>query len=132
MTLRTAKGFTLLELMTVIVVVAILVAIAVPGYQSQAKKARRQAATTTLQDLAMRQNKWRADHATYGSLADIGGAASDENYTYSVTVNDAANFTLEAEAKSDGAQRDDTDCLTLTYEWVGANRAATKEPEECW
>lgn len=98
-------GFTLIELMIVIVVIAILAAIAIPMFGEQLAKSRRSEAISTLSDLMLRQEKWRANHATYGTLADVGGATFNngyEHYTYSVSANDGTDVLLTATPK--GAQ----------------------------
>ena len=53
-----ASGFTLIELMVVVAVASILVAIAVPTYQSQIRHSRRTDAKTALLDMAVRQEKY--------------------------------------------------------------------------
>ncbi|HHZ88190.1 MAG TPA: prepilin-type N-terminal cleavage/methylation domain-containing protein, partial [Chromatiaceae bacterium] len=45
---RTPKGFTLIELMVTIVIVAILASIAIPSYTGQIQKSRRAEATASL------------------------------------------------------------------------------------
>lgn len=45
-------GFTLIELMFVVAIVAILLALAYPSYVDQVRKARRADATSTLMDRA--------------------------------------------------------------------------------
>ena len=51
------SGFTLIELMVVVLVAAILVGIAVPSYQSQIRHSRRTDAKTALMDAVVREEK---------------------------------------------------------------------------
>ena len=60
-----ARGFTLIELMVTVAVVAILAAIAFPSYAMFMKKSRRGDAEATLMDLAQRQQQYLLDTRTY-------------------------------------------------------------------
>ncbi len=59
------NGFTLLELMIVIVVIAILTVIAYPNYSEFILKSRRLDAQSELMNLAHRQEKFYAANSTY-------------------------------------------------------------------
>ena len=65
------KAFTLIELMIVIVVVAVLAAIAIPGYQQFTLKSKRGDAMNSLLQAQILQERWRADNTAYAALADI-------------------------------------------------------------
>jgi type IV pilus assembly protein PilE len=52
------SGFTLVELMIVVVVASILVAIAVPSYQYEVQKARRTDARNAILDIAAREERF--------------------------------------------------------------------------
>jgi type IV pilus assembly protein PilE len=60
-------GFTLVELVIVMVIVAILAAIAIPSYQSQIRKSRRTDAKTAVLDLAAREEKYFSLNNSYTS-----------------------------------------------------------------
>jgi len=55
---RACRGFTLIELMTVTVIVTILLSLAIPSYQSQVRQSRRVEAKTALLDLATREERY--------------------------------------------------------------------------
>ena len=97
------RGFTLIELMIVLAVIAIIAAIALPTFTEQIRKSRRAEAMNGLSDLQLRQEKWRSNHATYGTLADIGGA-SNPYYTLTVTTPTATGYVLTAAPTSGGPQ----------------------------
>jgi type IV pilus assembly protein PilE len=59
------KGFTLIELMIVIAIVAILVALALPSYSAYIRKAKRGDAERLLMNWANVQEIWRANNPTY-------------------------------------------------------------------
>lgn len=52
------RGFTLVELMVVVVIASILLAVAVPSYLSQIRQSRRTDARTALLDLAGREERF--------------------------------------------------------------------------
>ena len=60
-------GFTLIELMIVVVIIAILASIAVPAYTSSVRKSRRTEAKTALADLAAREERYFATQNVYSS-----------------------------------------------------------------
>ena len=77
-------GFTLIELMVVIIVLSILIGIAYPAYTGQVRKARRADAQSDLQDMALQQESFRVTSTTYGTLSNI-TAPSNDYYNYTVT-----------------------------------------------
>jgi len=89
------KGFTLIELMIVIAVVAILAIIAIPSYREQVAKSRRAEAMRGLGDLQLRQERWRSNHTSYGTYANLGSPTVD-NYTLSVSGVSGTGYTLTA------------------------------------
>jgi type IV pilus assembly protein PilE len=62
-----AAGFTLIELMIVVVVIAILGAVAYPSYQDHVRKAKRAEARTALLKTAQVLERWYSDRSTYGT-----------------------------------------------------------------
>jgi type IV pilus assembly protein PilE len=68
-----SKGFTLVELMIVVLVASILVGISVPTYQSQIRHSRRTDAKTALLDLAVREEKFLTLNNAYTSTASALG-----------------------------------------------------------
>ncbi len=65
------KGFTLIELMIAVTIVAILVAIAVPSYNSYVVKSRRADAKTSLMTISQLQETYFADNNTYATGSGI-------------------------------------------------------------
>lgn len=53
-----SRGFTLIELMVVVVIATILLSIAVPSYQSQIRQSRRTEAKTAILDLSGREERY--------------------------------------------------------------------------
>ena len=71
-------GFTLIELMIVVVVVAILSAVAFPSYVEAVRKSRRSEAKTALLDLAARQERYFTTHNAYAETPPFLGYAGSE------------------------------------------------------
>lgn len=63
-----ARGFTLLELMITVAVIALLAAIAYPAYTQQLVRSRRAAAQAVLSDLAQREQQYLMDNRSFASL----------------------------------------------------------------
>lgn len=93
------SGFTLIELMIVVLVAAILVGIGVPSYRSQLQHARRTDAKTALLDAAVREEKYRSLSNSYtSSAASLGYSAlptliGSNYYTLNVCIGNATTST---------------------------------------
>jgi type IV pilus assembly protein PilE len=120
------KGFTLVELMIAVGIVAILVALALPSYTQYIRKANRGEAQQLLMNWANNQEIWRASNPGYADDSDIALPGHDK-YDFSFTVS-ATTFTLTATANTTGDQDDDKEagksCTPLTL-----NQSNTKEPQ---
>jgi type IV pilus assembly protein PilE len=125
------KGFTLTEVVIVLAVVGILVAVAVPAYQQQMRKARRSDAINSLQAIYLAQERWRANHTDYGDLADVwtGTDSSEGYYTMAVSGVSAAGYTATATRKAGESQANDTCDFTLTQAGPDVGDDAKKS---CW
>jgi type IV pilus assembly protein PilE len=63
--LKRARGFTLIEVMVVVTIIAILAAIALPSYNNYLRKGRRADAQAALTDIASRQQQYLMDARAY-------------------------------------------------------------------
>jgi type IV pilus assembly protein PilE len=73
MSIERTRGFTLLELVTVVAIVGILAAIALPSYNSYIIRANRSQAKQALQDIANREEQYRLDVRSYTATLGSGG-----------------------------------------------------------
>ena len=64
-----AWGFTLIELMIVIAVVAILAAVALPAYGDYLRRGQLPEAFTNLADLRVKMEQYYQDNRSYGAAA---------------------------------------------------------------
>lgn len=130
---KKSLGFTLIELMIVVAIVAILVAIAYPSYRDQVIKTRRAEGKAALSSAAARMERCFTRYSAYNNAActDIFPLDS-ENGWYQVTTSaiDAISFTLSA-APQNAQATDDTLCGTLTLTSTGI-RGHTGSGTDCW
>jgi type IV pilus assembly protein PilE len=141
-----SKGFSLIELMIVVVIVAILTTIAYPSYRDYITRGRRSDGQSALLDLASRMERYYSQQNTY-QTATIGAGAtavrssntSPEGwYTLSITAQTASTFTLRATPLNAQAT-DDLRCQSLTLNNLGVKGitagpagAPTGTVAQCW
>ncbi len=134
---RRQRGVTLIELMIALVVLAILVSVAVPGYRQQVMRANRaEAKELLLTDAAALERCFMNLNAYNATGCAAAGAfprsAAEGRYQLQATLT-AGTFTLSAVPQ--GRQASDTQCktLTLTHLMVkGVTGGATQTAEWCW
>jgi type IV pilus assembly protein PilE len=129
------KGFSLLELMIVLVIVGILAVIATTLYSRQVKRSRRVDAIQTLLAMQLAQENYRASNSLYGTLAQMwGGVSATTNGYYNLTITNvtATSYTLTATAVSTQTTdaEDSTVCSSLVL--TVSNGIDTPTPAACW
>jgi type IV pilus assembly protein PilE len=99
------NGFTLIELMITIAVIAVLAAVALPSYTDYITRSKLVEAHTHLADLRVKQEQRFQDARAYSPAlcAPTGGAAADVKYfQFSCPVAPTANtFTIQAAGLND-------------------------------
>jgi type IV pilus assembly protein PilE len=136
-------GVTLIELMTVTLVVGILAGIAIPTYRQYTLRANRTDAKTSLLSQAgalercyTRYNKYTLNtDPALGCNLPATSASQNGYYQVTITVQDVptpgAQFLLTAVPQ--GAQAQDSGCGSLTLNSVNTrDRSGTKSIDECW
>ena len=132
------RGFTLIEILIVMVVIGILAAIAVPSYNSQLRRGTRSATQALMMDIANKEQFYLQSQRTYldcaspcTNLTALGIAALPSEvsnfYTLSIAKDDVATpptFTITAIPKAGTRQATDG---TLTL-----NNTGTKTPGDKW
>jgi type IV pilus assembly protein PilE len=142
----TPSGFTLIEAMIVVVVLAILAAIAVPSYRSYLLRAQRTEATAALLRAAAAQEKFFLQQNRYASdlaaapPAGLGQSAVTERgyYTITNTVTEPSGdgFRVTATPRNGGGQQQDSLCAQFQLDHNGVRGARNAADEDatanCW
>lgn len=137
--MKKTAGFTLIELMIVVVVIGILAAVALPSYQDHIRKGKRAAAKSVLSDLANRQEAYLIDKRSYAasmnalvtSFAAPSEIASD--YTFAVSANNAVSpptYSITATPVSSMMLADT--CGTSALKPLAIAQGGTRSPAACW
>lgn len=114
--IKARKGFTLIELMIVVVIISILSALAIPSYQRYVLRTHRKDAMSALQGLAQAMERYYVQHNNTYIGADTGGVPNffastsptdggTARYNLRITGATASAYTLQAQPV--GAQAND-------------------------
>ncbi len=142
-----ARGFTLIEVMIVVAIIAILSAIVYPSYIRYVVRSNQQAARSMLYAVADRQEQFFLDNKSYAAdLSTLGydddtiylgrdgqlAGVDEEDLTYSLEVANSSATTWTIEAEPLGTQADrDTQCATLSLT-SSDQRDASGDGDKCW
>ncbi|MFP4315875.1 MAG: type IV pilin protein [Desulfovibrionales bacterium] len=126
----TNKGFSLIELLVAVAIIAILAAVAIPSYRSHILKSQRSDGKVAIMESAQRLERYYTNNNTYAG-ATVGNADTDTIqatseegfYTLSLPVLTAGNYTIQATRVGGN----DPECATMNATHTGA-----KTPAECW
>lgn len=136
---RRGRGFTLLELMICLLIVAVLAAIAIPGWRAVTMRAQRDDAKAALYALATAQERYRLVHGHYASAAAPAppaglGLGSSERGWYELRIEsaDAGHFRATARPAPGSPQSTDADCRVLSIDQAGRRGSAPGAPDKCW
>ena len=137
------QGFSLIELMIVVLVIGILSAVAIPAYQNYITRAARTKATQGLMNLSGLEERFFYSNNKYTkTLTDLGITGSPycvDNCTdsrfYTITIPSASSTDYTLQAVPGGAQAaQDAACGTLKLNRAG-QKTATGDPsnvKRCW
>jgi len=124
------KGYTLVELVIALMIIALIVSIALPSYQESVRKARRSQAQSQLQGFANTAQRFFTEQGTYANApVPAGSDTVFKHYTFTFTSGPSATgYTIQAAPKS--AQASDK-CGTMTLDQTGV-RTYSGTAADCW
>ena len=133
------KGFSLIELLAVLVIIGLLAALTYPVYHEHIVRAHRSDGQLALLDLACRMEMYHAEHNTYktatigiGETTDVlsGNRSPEGWYTLSLLQVTDSGYTLQA--TPDKIQDKRCQSLTLTSSGVKGITATITDAYQCW
>lgn len=147
------SGFTLMELMIVLAIIAILAAIALPSYLDSVRKGRRAEARAAILNLLQQQERYMTQQNTYLGFSNAVGTTNPATAAsifkvYSGDSNSSPSYWLSADVCS--ATELVNECVKITATPTGSDpqvgalsmtssgmksctgTAATTEPNLCW
>jgi len=137
------RGFSLLELLITLAILAIIMNYAIAAWREQIIKTRRTEAMALLMQVAARQEQFRLQALRYADGAELSATppaglginGSGPNYLLATTAT-ADDFQATATVQTGGPQADDTACWLFGIDSSGGrwaeNRDGTNTSEQCW
>ena len=128
-------GVTLMELLTVMVVISILAAIAIPSYRGYSMRASRADGKAAVLSMAGALERCFTRFNAYNNagcgIATTNVPSTEGKYLVSASFASATQFTVSAVPQ--GTQAKDTSCGTLSIDQANVrSKTGTKSVAECW
>lgn len=126
MRMRHSRGFTLIELMITIVIIAILASIAIPMYDGATRKTRRAEAKSALMQVMTIQEQYYTQHNTYKAFTP--GPTESTFKWYSAATPESSYYEISGQA-CDGSTIDE--CIALHAQPGGEHVNRSFRDPEC-
>jgi len=131
--LPAARGFTLVEVLVVCVLVAVLAAVALPTFKQRSLRAGRLDAVAALMKVQSTQEQYRSLHGLYANeLSALQGAAPvSAQGLYAIALERTGPEAFLATATARGRQADDGACRQITLR-VNQGFPTEGPTQACW
>jgi len=136
------RGFTLSELLVVLVVVGVIAAFALPAYRRHTLRVNRAEAMTALLQLQSAEEAYYLRYDTYTANVGaappaglgISAASTSNKYELSVALAaDGQSYIATASPTHNGGQGADRECLALSIDARGRRAVSgTADTRQCW
>lgn len=127
--MNTQRGFTLIEVMITVAIVAILASIALPSYSDYITRGKLTEATSTLADLRVKLEQHYQDNRTYSGACAAGSVAptpTGQYFDYTCPTLSATAFIIQASGKAG------TPVAGFTFQLDQANTRTTTAAPTGW
>lgn len=141
------KGFSLVELMVVLVIAGVLAAVAYPAFTSYVQRSRRADAVALLSAVVQAQERYRTNQVEYArSLSALGITATTFTNHYTIDIGAVGNpatytsgYVATASVASTSPQANDAKCATMGVQLEGSvltylatDAAGNDSRASCW
>lgn len=95
--MKSHQGFTLIEMLMVLIILSVITAFAVPSYQEYARKKERAVAQQEMQKLAMELEKFRGKNFSFAGFPQTSlrvPVDTSQKQTYTITITNGAGANL--------------------------------------
>lgn len=92
-----SQGFTLIEVMVIVVIVGILAAVAYPTYQFAIRKAKRSEGKAALMQLMQQEERYYSQNTTYITFSSVSTASNEKRFKW-FSADNAASSAYEINA----------------------------------
>ncbi len=141
------RGFTLIEVMIVVAVVAIIAAVAIPSYSNSVLKSKRQIGKGELLEVLSRQEQYFVNNKAYATtltalgysanpyfINDEGSVSNSGSSIYQISLISTSATAFSIRATPQNGQTSDTQCASLQLSSSGQKSivGGTDTSGSCW